>query len=329
MKTSASDASRDAPPTPHWRVKPPAPADYVAATGCTPIVAQLLHNRGIAADAVPAFLNPDLYRAPDPFLFADMDRAVHRIHHALIRGETIGVFGDFDVDGMTATTILAEGLSRLGAHTVTFVPNRFTQGHGLHASGVKHLKDRGASLVITCDCGISDLAEADKAAAMKVDLIITDHHVPLARLPRAVAIVNAKRRDSRYPFTEFAGCGTAFKLMQALYQDRDPSRLDDLLELVTLGTVADMVALVGENRALVHRGLQVLNQSTRPGLTALMQVSGLAQGNITAGDISWALGPRINSSGRMERTNEAGSDEEDPARMGTNTSLRLLMTRDE
>ena len=281
-------------------------------------------------DAVPLFLDPDQYGEPDPFLFADMDKAVHRILRALMRGETIGVFGDFDVDGMTATTILSEGLSRLGATTVTFIPNRFTQGHGLHASGVQYLKERGASVVITCDCGISDLAEADKAAAMKVDLIVTDHHVPLARLPQAVAVVNAKRSDSRYPFTEFAGCGAAFKLIQALYQNRDPSRLDDLLELVALGSVADMVPLVGENRTLVHRGLKVLNRTTRPGLIALMQVSGLTPGTITASDISWALGPRINSSGRMERTNGACGDE-DPTKVGTNTSLRLLMTtnRDE
>jgi len=279
-------------------------------------------------DDVQAFLKPDTFREPDPFLLPDMDRAVHRILRAIMRGETIGVFGDFDVDGMTATTILHEALTGLNANTVTFIPNRFTQGHGLHASGIEYLKDKGASLVITCDCGISDLAEADKAAAMKVDLIVTDHHVPLARLPRAVAVVNAKRRGSRYPFTEFAGCGIAFKVMQAVYQDRDPSRLEPLLELVALGTVADMVALIGENRALVHRGLRVLNQTTRRGLQALIQVSGLTPGGITSGDISWALGPRINSSGRMESTFIAGTDEVDPSAVGTNTSLRLLMTSD-
>ncbi len=309
-------------------MKPAAPPDYVAATGCAPLVAQLLHNRGIQPADVPSFMDPDLFLEPDPFLLPDMDRAVHRILRAIMRGETIGVFGDFDVDGMTATTVLSEALAGLGANTVTFLPNRFTQGHGLHASGVEYLKKKGASLVITCDCGISDLSEADKVAAMKVDLIVTDHHVPLARLPRAVAVVNAKRRESRYPFTEFAGVGIAFKLTQALYKDRDPSRLDDLLELVALGTVADMVALVGENRTLVHKGLRVLNRTKRPGIVALMQVSGLTPGNITSGDISWALGPRINSSGRMERTNDA-SGEEDPARVGTNTSLRLLMTTDQ
>jgi len=287
-------------------------------------VAQLLFNRGLAPQDIPAFLDPGLFREPDPSLLTGIDRAVHRINQALLRGETIGVFGDFDVDGMTATTVLSEGLGALGAKTATFIPNRFTQGHGLHASGVEWLKKvKGASLVITCDCGISDLAEADKAAAMGVDLIVTDHHVPLARLPKAVAVVNAKRKDSRYPFTEFSGVGIAFKLMQALYRDKDASRLEDLLELVALGTVADMVALVGENRALVHRGLKVLNRTKRPGLEELIQISGLTAGAITSQEISWALGPRINSSGRMEEENS-----DDPAMIGTNTSLRLLTTRD-
>jgi single-stranded-DNA-specific exonuclease len=324
LSNFASDAAPDVTTGTRWRVKSPVPADYVAASGRTPLVAQLLFNRGIDARDIPAFLDPALIHEPDPSLLPDVDRAVHRINQALLRGEVIGVFGDFDVDGMTATTVLSEGLGALGAKTATFIPNRFTQGHGLHASGVEWLKKvKGASLVLTCDCGISDLPEADKAAAMGVDLIVTDHHVPLARLPKAVAVVNAKRKDSRYPFTEFAGVGIAFKLMQALYRDKDASPLEDLLELVALGTVADMVPLLGENRALVHRGLKVLNRTTRPGLMELIRVSGLTAGAITSGDISWALGPRINSSGRME---EEYSD--DPARIGTNTSLRLLTTRD-
>ena len=291
-------------------------------------MAQLLYNRGVSPQAAPSFLDPDLFHAPAPFLLPDMGKAVNRINVALTRGETIGVFGDFDVDGMTATTVLSDALSGLGARTLTYVPNRFTQGHGLHASGVRFLKEKGASLVITCDCGTSDLAEADEVARMKVDLIVTDHHVPLTTLPKAVAVVNAKRRDSAYPFTEFAGVGTAFKLMQALYYDKDPSRLEQLLELVALGTVADMVALTGENRTLVHRGLRALNTTTRPGLLELIKVSGLTPGSITSGDISWALGPRINSSGRMENTNSEGTDEEDPGKVGTNTSLRLLTTTD-
>ena len=295
-------------------MKESVPRDYVETSGHSRLVAQLLFNRRIALSDIPAFVNADLFREPSVFDLADAGKAVRRINQAVMRHETIGVFGDFDVDGVTATAVISEALTWLGAKTITHIPNRFTQGHGLNASGVQQLKEKGATLVITCDCGISDLPEADKAAAMGVDLIISDHHVPLARLPQAVAVVNAKRRDSAYPFTEFAGVGTAFKLMQAVYHGRnDESRLDELLELVALGTVADMVALVGENRVLVQRGLRVLNRTARPGLKALMQVSGLTPGNITSGDISWALGPRINSSGRID---------------DADMSLRLLTTTD-
>jgi len=273
-----------------------------------------LYNRGIPLAGIPSFIDPALFQESSVFDLADAGKAVRRINQALMRHETIGVFGDFDVDGVTSTAVISEALTSLGARVVTHIPNRFTQGHGLHASGVEKLKEKGATLVITCDCGISDLPEADKAAAMGVDLIVTDHHVPLARLPKAVAVVNAKRRDSSYPFTEFAGVGIAFKLMQAVYHGRnDESRLNELLELVALGTVADMVALVGENRVLVQRGLRVLNRTTRPGLLALLQISGLSPGAVTSGDISWALGPRINSSGRID---------------DADMSLRLLMTTD-
>ena len=312
MNGSTSDTSRIASPAPLWRVQTPVPRDYVDATGCDPLVAQLLYNRGIAPADVPSFMDPDLVREHNLFDLADADKAVHRINRALMRQETIGVFGDFDVDGVTSTAVICEALTWLGAKVVTHIPNRFTQGHGLHASGVERLRDQGATLVITCDCGISDLDEADKSAALGVDLIVTDHHVPLARLPKAVAVVNAKRRDSRYPFREFAGVGIAFKLMQAVYHGRnDASRLGELLELVALGTVADMVALVGENRVMVQKGLRVLNRTARPGLQALIQTSGLTPGAITSGDISWALGPRINSSGRID---------------DADMSLRLLMT---
>jgi len=293
-------------------MKASAPREYMDATGCAPLVAQLLYNRGIAPADVPSFMDPDLFREHSPFDLADAGKAVCRINTALMRHETIGVFGDFDVDGMTATAVISEALTWLGAKVVTHIPNRFTQGHGLNASGVAELHGKGASLVITCDCGISDLDEADKSAALGVDLIVTDHHVPLTRLPKAVAVVNAKRRDSKYPFREFAGVGIAFKLMQAVYAGRnDASRLDELLELVALGTVADMVALVGDNRMLVQKGLRVLNRTARPGLQALIQASGLTPGSITSFDISWALGPRINSSGRID---------------DADMSLRLLMT---
>lgn len=295
-----------------WRVKPPAPAEYVAAASPSTLIAQLLYNRGVSLADVPAFLNPESFRPGDPFAIPDVLAAVTRLNQARLRREVVGVFGDFDVDGVTATAVLLEGLRGLGVKAIEYIPDRIGEGHGLSAEGVAWLRDHGASLVVTCDCGISDLAEAEKASKLGVDLIITDHHMPLATLPQAVAVVNAKRRDSRYGFTEFAGVGIAFKLMQALYQGwNDASRLDELLELVALGTVADMVALVGENRRFVQKGLEVLNRTARPGLQALIAVSGLTPGAVTSGDISWALGPRINSAGRLD---------------DASVSLKLLMT---
>jgi single-stranded-DNA-specific exonuclease len=260
-------------------------------------------------------VDPALFTTESPFILPGVSEAVDRIYRAIREKETIGVYGDFDVDGVTSTAVIVEALEILGARAIAHLPDRFKDSHGLKASGVKSLRDRGASLVITCDCGISDLAEADKAAALGVDLLVTDHHVPLSVLPRAVAVVNAKRRDSRYGFTEFAGVGIAFKLMQALfYGDSRAGLLDELLELVALGTVADMVSLTGENRQFVQKGLKVLNSSKRPGIQALIRVSGLTPGSISSGDISWALGPRINSAGRLD---------------DANMSLRLLSTDSE
>jgi single-stranded-DNA-specific exonuclease len=303
------------PPPPRWTVKPLVPRDYIKASGQSELVGQLLYNRNVSVDDIPGFLDPGMYVPKSPFLLKDMGRAVERIWKALTLGETIGVFGDFDVDGVTSTIVIAEALQMLGGKVVTYIPNRFEQGHGLDAGGVEDLRQRGASLVITCDCGISDLPEAKKASRMGVDLIITDHHMPLAQLPRAHAVVDPKRNDNRYGFKEFSGVGTAFKVMQAVFDgDRRSAQLDELLELVALGTVADMVSLTKENRQMVQKGLRFLNASKREGVIALVQKSGLTMGSITSGDISWALGPRINASGRLE---------------DATMSLKLLATKSE
>jgi len=296
-----SQSFSTSPPSARWTVKPKAPSDYIEASGQPELVAQLLYNRSVTADDVPGYLDPELYATKSPFLLKDMGRAVERIWKALTLGETIGVFGDFDVDGVTSTTVIAEALQMLGGKAITYIPNRFQQGHGLDADGVKDLRDRGASLVITCDCGISDLPEAEKISKMGIDLIVTDHHMPLAQLPRAHAIVDPKRSDNRYGFRDFAGVGTAFKVMQAVFHaDNRADQLEELLELVALGTVADMVSLTRENRQMVQKGLRYLNASKRPGVRALVQKSGLTIGSVTSGDISWALGPRINASGRLD-----------------------------
>jgi single-stranded-DNA-specific exonuclease len=281
-------------------VRPKVTEDYLKAIGQLPLIAQLLFNRNVSPDDVGAYLDPTQFQPGSPFLIPDVDKAVERINKALLRGETIGVFGDFDVDGVTATAVLRETLALFGNQALVYIPDR-SEGHGLSAAGLADLRNRGATLVITCDCGVTDIAEAEKSAELGVDLIISDHHVPLSRLPKVVAVVNPKRTDSRYPFREFAGCGVAYKLMQGLlYGDARMKQLEELLELVALGSVADMVSLSGENRLFVQKGLQTLNLSRRAGVRALMGVSGLSMGTVTAGDISWALGPRINSAGRLD-----------------------------
>lgn len=293
-------SSRSARHPCRWDVRPGVPTDYREATGQSPLIAQLLYNRGVPPTDVAAYLDPTQFQAGSPFLIPDVDKAVERINKARLAGETIGVFGDFDVDGVTATAVIREALALLGTQALAYIPDR-SEGHGLSAEGVRFLRDKGASLVITCDCGVTDIAEAEKSAALGVDLIVSDHHVPLSRLPKAVAVVNPKRSDSRYPFREFAGCGVAYKLMQGLlYGDSRMKQLEQLLELVALGSVADMVLLSGENRLFVQKGLRTLNSTNRLGVRALMKVSGLSMGGVTSGDISWALGPRINSAGRLD-----------------------------
>ncbi|MBN1856345.1 MAG: single-stranded-DNA-specific exonuclease RecJ [Dehalococcoidia bacterium] len=315
MNTQKSQASNSPQSSPRWEISAPVPEDYVSAVGYSRLIAQLLYNRNVKAEQVPSYVDPEKFTTQSPFVLPGVSDAVNRIYKAIRSGEIIGVYGDFDVDGVTSTAVLMEAITIMGGRTIAHIPDRFTDSHGLKASGVKSLKERGASLVITCDCGISDLAEAEKSVALGIDLLITDHHVPLSTLPSAVAVVNAKRKDSTYAFREFAGVGIAYKLMQALFHgDSRAPLIEPLLELVALGTVADMVSLTGENRQFVQKGLTFLNETKRPGVQALIRMSGLTLGAITSGDISWALGPRINAAGRLDHAN---------------TSLQLLMTESE
>jgi single-stranded-DNA-specific exonuclease len=214
--------------------------------------------------------------------------------------EKIAVYGDFDVDGVTAIVILVEGLSRLGAEVIPYIPDRVNEGHGLKISALEKLQAQGANLVITVDCGVTDLAEVKQAQEMGMDMIITDHHIPLGSLPRAVAVVDSKRKDSVYPYPDLAGAGVAFKLLQALFhKDSREKWLTRLLDLVVLATVTDLVTLVGENRYLVKEGLRELNNSSRVGIQEMVKLAGLKPGELDAEDISWILGPRLNAAGRM------------------------------
>lgn len=283
----------------HWNILPPAPKEYAKTIDLPPLITQLLYNRGITKDKAQYFLTEPDELEDNSFLLTDMSKAVERIYKAILSGEKIAIYGDFDVDGITATLILVEGLSWLGGKVTSYIPNRLREGHG-QLLALEDLHNQGISLVITVDCGITAISEAINAQKAGLDLIITDHHTPLATLPQAIAVINAKRNNSRYPFRELAGVGVAFKLLQALYKnDKRKERLTTLLDLVALGSVADMVPLIDENRYLVREGLKILNHTKRIGLKELIKISRLELGKLDAKSISWFLGPRINAASRL------------------------------
>jgi len=229
-----------------------------------------------------------------------MEKAVSRVYQALLSGETICIYGDFDADGITATTLLVQGLSVLGGKTVPYIPHRQTEGHGLTTSVLTNLHRQGVSLVITVDCGVTDVRQVKHAAKIGLDVIITDHHTTLPEIPEAVAVIDPKMSTSTYPFSQLAGVGVAFKLLQALYRSVGrEEQLDMVTDLVAIGTVADMSPLVGENRYLVKEGIRQINASPRLGIRELMEVTGLNAGNIDAEKISWVISPCLNAAGRL------------------------------
>jgi single-stranded-DNA-specific exonuclease len=296
-----------------WKILPPVPKSYVEASGVTDLVAQLLYNRGVGPEQVEPFLAVDDRLEGNPFLLPDISKAVGRVYRAVLAREKVAVYGDFDVDGVTAAAIVVEGLSRLGAEAIVHIPDRFEEGHGLNGSAIDKLHARGADLVITVDCGVTDVAEVGRAKELGMDMIITDHHVPSQSLPRAVAVVDPKRKDSRYPHPDLAGAGVAFKLVQALFhKDNREKWLVGLMDLVALATVTDMSPMIGENRYLVNEGLKELNTSSRPGIQEMVSLTGLRPGELDSDDISWVLGPRLNAAGRLD---------------SASTSYRLLTTR--
>jgi single-stranded-DNA-specific exonuclease len=243
-----------------------------------------------------------------------MHQAVNRTYRALLSGEKIAIYGDFDTDGITATALLVQGLSELGGIVIPYIPHRTSEGYGLHISALKKLHEQGVSLVITVDTGITAISEVEKGQKIGIDIVITDHHLPLGPLPPARAVVNPKRADSNYQSTELAGVGVAFKFLQALLQGSGREALiDRSLDLVTLGTITDMVSLFGENRYWVKRGLQIINNTDRIGLQEMMRCASLEPGNVDAQCISWTIGPRLNAAGRLD---------------DATTSYQLLLTQD-
>ena len=271
------------------------------AAGIPPLAAMVLCARGLdTPEKAAAFLDAGLGQLRNPLLMKDMDKAAARVARALADGETIAVYGDYDVDGITSTCLLTDFLRSEGGQVIPYIPDRMEEGYGLNTDALDTLSREGVSLVVTVDCGITAVEEAGHARALGVDLVVTDHHECKADLPQAVAVVDPHRSDCPYPFKCLAGVGVALKLVLAL---GGPGRQRELLEryadLAAIGTVADVMNLTGENRTIVRLGLERLRHTARPGLKALLREAGLEERPLTSGTIGYTLAPRINASGRM------------------------------
>lgn len=293
------------PSVPEWVPHPRRDAGRALALarelGAPLAIAHALVNRGMeSADAARRFLDPGIEDLHDPFLLRDLDVAVARIQRALSAGERIFVHGDYDVDGITSTFLLSSVLRELGARVEVRIPDRARDGYGLSVEAMNEAHRQGCRLVITVDCGVTAVAAVAHGRELGLDCIITDHHEPPAILPAAVAIVNPRCSECAYPFKELAGVGVTFKLAEALLRGHGGvEKAREYLDVVALGTIADVVPLVRENRVLAKLGLKSLNRSPRMGLKALMEVSGLSGRAVTSRQVAFLLAPRINAGGRM------------------------------
>ena len=286
-----------------WQIANPIPESVSnELSAYSPVLRQLLFNRNIfSAKEAEIFLNPD-FPSSDPFLFLDMNKAVDRILTAIREQQKIAVYGDYDADGVTATVLLSESLREIGATVISYIPNRFDEGYGLNNEALDNLKDEGVALVITVDCGIRSIEEVKHAREIGLDIILTDHHEPGETLPAADAVVCQKRIADPYPEKNLSGVGIAYKLTEALIRKTGLYvQVDQWLDLVAIGTVADIVPLTGENRKFVTLGMQEIHKGKRLGLRALCGAAGLRDiQSITARDIGFMIGPRINAAGRLE-----------------------------
>ena len=273
-----------------------------AGLGCSPVLATLLAQRGLESlDDARAFLYDEAGQVCSaPFLMADLSLGCSLIEGAIEAGQTIFIHGDYDVDGVCSTVLLVEGLQDLGARVEHHVPDRFSEGYGVSLKAVEAAADRGASLLLTCDCGSSSHQAIELAQSRGMKVVVTDHHHLPARLPTPEALINPQRTDCAYPFKPLCGTGIAYKLLCGLYQGRGLGWPTRFLDLVAVATIADVMPLLGENRALVRSGLQLLSQLERPGLRALAQVAGLEEGPWGSFAVGFGLGPRLNAAGRLE-----------------------------
>ncbi len=270
---------------------------------CPRLVAEMLYRKQLRTpQQIRDFFEPQLSHQHDPFLFPDMEKAVQRILKAIDSSERITIYGDYDVDGTTATTLLYLGLKRLGAIIDFYIPHRMIDGYGLSLGGLDQIKESGTSLIISVDCGVNALEEIEAINAQGMEIIITDHHNPKEELPPALAIINPKLPGCPYPFPHLAGVGVAYKLLMAIYRRRGIASEENTLkymDLVAVGTIADIVPLTGENRVFAHIGLQHLIDKKNLGLNALVQISGLNAKSLDTTDIVFGIAPRINAAGRM------------------------------
>jgi single-stranded-DNA-specific exonuclease len=292
-----------------WVVNPPRPEAEVLAQALSlpPAIARVLVNRKIVTEeAARAFLFGDISALHNPYLMKGMDRAVARIEEAVAKGEKILVFGDYDVDGVLSTVMLMKALTSIGAKVEYFIPERLTDGYGIKDEHVEIPVQKGAGLVISVDCGIKAVEFTARAKEKGIDVIITDHHRPGETLPDAVAVLNPVLADSGYPDGSLAGVGVAFKLIQALLEKSGKAAgLPHYMKLVSIGTVADVAELKGENRVFVKHGLKGLRNVSNLGLRSLIEACGLGNRKISEGDLGFRLGPRINAAGRMGMTDLA------------------------
>jgi single-stranded-DNA-specific exonuclease len=278
--------------------------------GINPVMGTLLVNRGIRTEEeARRFFRPQLTHLLDPFLFEDMQKAVDRLNEALGKKERILVYGDYDVDGCTAVALVYRFLQQYYSNIDYYIPSRNEEGYGVSRQGVNYAHETGVGLVIVLDCGIKAVDEIAYAKELGIDFIICDHHVPDPVLPPAVAILNAKKEDSTYPYKDLCGCGVGFKLMQgfAISNGIEFCNLIPLLDLCAISIASDIVPIMGENRILAHHGLRQLNQNPSVGVKALIDICGLTGKDLSLNDVIFKIGPRINASGRMQNGKEAVS----------------------
>ena len=292
-----------------WKIKQPS-QDQIASLkkefNTSEIIAKVLANRGIESlKSSHDFFNPSNERLHDPFMMKNMDIAVDRISKNIQNQKPILIFGDYDVDGTTGASLLYLGLKDLNAIVEYYIPHREKEGYGLSTGGIDYAQSIGADLLITCDCGINAFKPVDDAADQGIDVIITDHHIPDKKLPNAYAVLNPKQKGCEYPFKGLCGCGVAFKLISALSEQSEIEQNLGLnyLDLVALATSADMVPILDENRVLVHRGLDQLEESNSPGIHQLLVQTGLVGESLNVGKLVFGLAPKINAAGRMGDAN--------------------------